>query len=87
MKPREDVERFVEHIDVETHAARDHHVLESVLKAHEDNQLKRLSPTWRLFMKNNTTKLATAATILLALGLTVVVLDRTARGYILEISG
>ncbi len=78
MKPEKDIERFVEHIDVDTHIARDRHVLETVLKAHEDVRQERQPPTWRIVMKSNTAKLATAAMILVAIGLSVTVLDRMA---------
>jgi len=85
MKPQRDVEQFVAHIDVETHAVRDRHVLDSVLKAHEDHQQKPQPSTWRITMKSNTTKLAAAATILLALGLSVTILDRmTAPAWALD---
>jgi len=78
MKPKEDIEQFVANIDLETQDDRDRHVLGTVLKAHEDRPQQRQSPTWRIIMKSNTTKLATAAMILLALGLSVAILDHLA---------
>ena len=78
MKPKKDIEQFVANIDLETQDERDRHVLDTVLRAHEDRQQQRHPPTWRIIMKSNTTKLATAATIFLALGLSVTILDRMA---------
>ncbi len=76
MKSQKDIERFVAYIDAETRVARDQHVLDSLVQAHEDARQKRQPLTWRIIMRGTTARLATAATLLLVLGLSVIVLDR-----------
>lgn len=78
MEPKKNIEQLVEHIEVETRPARDRHILGTILKAHEETQHQQQPHTWRIVMRSNMAKLATAAVVLIGIGLFVTLLDRTA---------
>jgi outer membrane lipoprotein-sorting protein len=77
MEPKERIERFVTDTNVDIHSARDRKVLRDVLQAHRDFKQKHerepQPQIWRSIMHTRITKLATAATIILAVGLFITV--------------
>ncbi len=75
METRKNIEQLVEHIEVETRPARDRRILGTILKAHEASQHQRQPHTWRVAMRSKTAKLATAAVVLIGIGLFVTILD------------
>jgi len=79
MKPENEVERFVADTGLDTHAERDREILRDVLRAHDDFQQRRSQlrqpQTWRTIMRDHSRKLATAATVLLAVVLFFAVSD------------
>lgn len=75
MKPRMNIEQLVERIEAKTHPARDRHILGTILKAHEASQDQRQPHTWRIVMRSNAAKLATAAVVVIGIGLSVTILD------------
>lgn len=73
MDPKEKIERFITDTNVDIDSAGDRQVLRDVLRAHRDfkqeHEQERQPPIWRNIMHTRTTKLATAATVILAVGL------------------
>jgi len=73
MDPKERIERFIADTHVDTHSAGDREVLRDVLRAHQEfkqrQERERQPQIRRSIMHTRTTKLATAATITLAVGL------------------
>jgi hypothetical protein len=75
MRSRKKIEQLIEHIEVETRPTRDRHLLGTILKAHEESQHQQQPHTWRIVMRSNTAKLASAAVVLIGIGLFVTILD------------
>ena len=78
MKP-EKIEKLIKNIDIDTNAKTDKAVLEDVLKAFE-NSKKPAAPQpnfWRIVMKNPITKLAAAAVIIIAVVLSITILEKS----------
>lgn len=75
MKPKESIEKLIEHVEAETHPAKDRHILGTILRTHEETQHQRQPHTWRIVMRSNTAKLATAAVVVIGIGLFVTILD------------
>jgi hypothetical protein len=73
MDPKERIERFITDTNVDIDSAGDRQVLRDVLQTHREfkqkHERKRQPRIWRSIMHTRTTKLATAATITLAVGL------------------
>ena len=77
MKSHEDIERFVRTVECETERQRDEEVRAEIIEAQEACKPQRHLSLWSIPMRSNRAKLATAATILLAVALGVIVLDWT----------
>jgi len=85
MKSHEDIERFVKTVDCDTARQRDGEVRAEIMEAHAACKRKRQPTMWSIPMRSNKARLATAATILLAVVLGVTVLDwTTAPAWALE---
>lgn len=82
MRPAENIEKLIKNVPVNTSAKRDEEVLEDVLNALEKtNNLQSAAcrpNIWRIIMKSQITKLATAAVIVVAVVLSIVVLNQSA---------
>ena len=82
MKSSRDIEKLFKDLHDTTNAEMDERVLRDVSQALEDSNRRNV---WRIIMKSKITKLATAAAVILAVVLTITVLDKAvAPAYALE---
>jgi outer membrane lipoprotein-sorting protein len=79
MRPAEKIEKFIKNVPLETKAERDREVLEDALRAlKESKERDKRQPTiWKAIMKNRMTKIAAAASIILAVLIGIGTFDRT----------
>ena len=82
MRPAENIEKLIRNVPINTSAQRDEEVLDDVLNALEKSnnvQSAAHQPNiWRIIMKSQITKLATAAVIILAVVLSITILNQSA---------
>ena len=78
MRQAENIEKFIKNTKIDTNVKTDNAVFGDVIEAFEKSKGKKASATeqniWRIIMKNNMTKLATAAVIIIAIMLGMYVL-------------
>ncbi len=79
MRPAEEIEKFIEHVPVETRAERDREVLDDALRALKESKrgTGHQRTIWKTIMKNRMTKYAAAAMIVLAVLIGIGTFDRT----------
>ena len=84
MRPVENIEKLIRNVPVNTSAKRDEEVLEDILNALEkSNNLQSvayLPNLWRIIMKSQITKLATASVVILAVIIGIIELGKPAGG-------
>jgi len=82
MRPTENIKKLIRNVPVNTNTERDHEVLNDVLNTLEkSNNLQSADNQpnlWRLIMKSQITKLATAAVIIIAVVLSITILNKSA---------
>jgi outer membrane lipoprotein-sorting protein len=81
MRPEKKIEKLIKNIDIDTNAKTDKAVLDDVLKAFENSKSKKSAATepniWRIIMKSPITKLAAAAVIIIAVVLSITILEKS----------
>ena len=84
MRPAEDIEKLIKNVPVNTSAKRDEEVLEDVLNALEKSKNLQSAASrpdlWRIIMKSQITKLATAAALILLVIVGIIELGKHAGG-------
>jgi len=82
MRPAENIEKLIGNVPINTSAKRDREVLDDVLNALEKSNNIRSAAhqpnIWRIIMKSRITKLATAAVIVIAVVLSITILNQSA---------
>jgi len=82
MRPTENIKKLIRNVPVNTNTERDHEVLNDVLNTLEKSnnlQLVDNQPNlWRLIMKSQITKLTTVAVIIVAVVLSITILNQSA---------
>jgi hypothetical protein len=88
MRPQDKTEQFIANVEINTDAGKDRRVLEDILQAHKAGRQMRVIQKhkfWRIIMKSRRVKLATVATIILAVVISAAILERmTAPAWALE---
>jgi len=83
MRPAENIEKLIKNINIETNAQTDDAVLNEVVKAFEESKKSKLATAqlsiWRIIIKSKITKLAAAAVIIIAMVLSITILDKSVK--------
>jgi outer membrane lipoprotein-sorting protein len=82
MRPAENMEKLIRNVPINTSARRDREVFDDVLnaldKSHNTQSAARQSNIWSIIMKSQTTKLATAAVTIVAVVVSITILNKSA---------